>query len=51
MNQARRLRPADPAVSPRFGDVATLLRAPRVPPGPGIDIALVPLVIDGDRFL
>ncbi|HET7879327.1 MAG TPA: agmatinase [Acetobacteraceae bacterium] len=46
MNPARRLRPADPAVSPRFGDVATLLRAPRVPPGPGIDIALVGVPFD-----
>jgi guanidinopropionase len=36
----------DPSVSPRFGDVATLLRAPRVPPGPGIDIALVGVPFD-----
>ncbi|HEY2616389.1 MAG TPA: agmatinase [Acetobacteraceae bacterium] len=46
MNAARRLRPMDPSVSPRFGDVATLLRAPRVPPGPGIDIALVGVPFD-----
>ena len=42
----RRLRPADPAVSPRFGDVATFLRAPRVPLEPGIDIALVGVPFD-----
>jgi guanidinopropionase len=36
----------DPSVSPRFGDVATLLRAPRVPAGPGIDIALVGVPFD-----
>jgi guanidinopropionase len=36
----------DPAVSPRFGDVATLLRAPRVPLEPGIDIALVGVPFD-----
>ena len=41
MNAERRLRPADPSVSPRFGDVATLLRAPRVPLDAGIDLALV----------
>jgi guanidinopropionase len=46
MNPDRRLRPTDPSVSPRFGDVATLLRAPRVPPGPGIDIALVGVPFD-----
>jgi guanidinopropionase len=46
MNTARRLRPLDPSVSPRFGDVATLLRAPRVPPGPDIDIALVGVPFD-----
>jgi guanidinopropionase len=46
MNAERRLRPLDPSVSPRFGDVATLLRAPRVPPGPGIDIALVGVPFD-----
>src|SRR5215831_8660211 len=46
MSPARRLRPADPSVSPRFGDVATLLRAPRVPSGPGIDIALVGVPFD-----
>jgi guanidinopropionase len=46
MNPDRRLRPMDPSVSPRFGDVATLLRAPRVPPGPGIDIALVGVPFD-----
>jgi guanidinopropionase len=42
----RRLRPADPSISPRFGDVATLLRAPRVAPGAGIDIALVGVPFD-----
>jgi guanidinopropionase len=41
-----RLRPLDPSVSPRFGDVATVLRAPRVAPGPGIDIALVGVPFD-----
>ncbi|HME26683.1 MAG TPA: agmatinase, partial [Acetobacteraceae bacterium] len=46
MNAERRLRPLDPSVSPRFGDVATLLRAPRVPPGPDIDIALVGVPFD-----
>jgi guanidinopropionase len=46
MNPDRRLRPTDPSVSPRFGDVATLLRAPRVPAGPGIDIALVGVPFD-----
>jgi guanidinopropionase len=46
MNPDRRLRPMDPSVSPRFGDVATLLRAPRVPPGPGIDIVLVGVPFD-----
>jgi guanidinopropionase len=46
MNPDRRLRPLDPSVSPRFGDVATLLRAPRVPAGPGIDIALVGVPFD-----
>ena len=46
MSSARRLRPQDPSVSPRFGDVATLLRAPRVSPGPGIDIALVGVPFD-----
>ncbi len=46
MNPDRRLRPLDPSVSPRFGDVATLLRAPRVPLGPGIDIALVGVPFD-----
>ena len=46
MNAERRLRPMDPSVSPRFGDVATLLRAPRVPLGPGIDIALVGVPFD-----
>jgi guanidinopropionase len=46
MNAERHLRPMDPSVSPRFGDVATLLRAPRVPPGPGIDIALVGVPFD-----
>src|SRR6185503_14839918 len=46
MNTAHRLRPADPSVSPRFGDVATLLRAPRVPAGPGVDIALVGVPFD-----
>jgi guanidinopropionase len=41
----------DPSVSPRFGDVATLLRAPRVPPGPRIDIALVGVPFDlGTNF-
>jgi guanidinopropionase len=42
----RRLKPADPAISPRFGDVATLLRAPRVPPDSGVDIALVGVPFD-----
>jgi len=46
MNPDRRLRPLDPSVSPRFGDVATLLRAQRVPAGPGIDIALVGVPFD-----
>ena len=46
MSTGRRLRPADPSASPRFGDVATLLRAPRVPPGAGIDIALVGVPFD-----
>jgi guanidinopropionase len=46
MNPDRHLRPMDPSVSPRFGDVATLLRAPRVPPGPGIDIVLVGVPFD-----
>src|SRR5580704_2263580 len=46
MNPDRRLRPADPSVSRRFGDLAKLLRAPRVPPGPGIDIALVGVPFD-----
>jgi guanidinopropionase len=46
MNAQRRLRPADPSVSPRFGDVATLLRAPRVPLEAGIDIALVGVPFD-----
>ena len=46
MNAERRLKPMDPSVSPRFGDVATLLRAPRVPPGPGVDIALVGVPFD-----
>jgi guanidinopropionase len=41
-----RLKPMDPAVSPRFGDVATLLRAPRVPPRAGIHIALVGVPFD-----
>ena len=46
MSAARRLMPADPSVSPRFGDVATLLRAPRVPLDPGVDIALVGVPFD-----
>ena len=46
MTSARNLRPADPAVSPRFGDVATLLRAPRVPLDAGIDIALIGVPFD-----
>jgi guanidinopropionase len=46
MSAERRLRPLDPSVSPRFGDVATLLRAPRMPPGPGIDVALVGVPFD-----
>ena len=46
MSTNRRLKPMDPAVSPRFGDVATLLRAPRVPLGAGIDIALVGVPFD-----
>src|SRR5215470_17674464 len=51
MTDARRLRPLDPSVSPRFGDVATLLRAPRVPLGAGIDISLVGVPFDlGTNF-
>lgn len=51
MSNARSLRPADPAVSPRFGDVATLLRAPRVALEAGIDIALVGVPFDlGTNF-
>jgi guanidinopropionase len=46
MTDTRRLKPMDPSVSPRFGDVATLLRAPRVPVGNGIDIALVGVPFD-----
>jgi guanidinopropionase len=46
MNPARRLRPLDPSVSPRFGDVATLLRAPRMPLDADIDIALVGVPFD-----
>ena len=46
MNPARRLRPLDPSVSPRFGDVATLLRAPRMPLGADINIALVGVPFD-----
>ena len=46
MAEHRRLRPADPSVSPRFGDVATLLRAPRVALEAGIDIALVGVPFD-----
>lgn len=42
----RRLKPMDPSVSPRFGDVATLLRAPRVAPDAGIDIGLVGVPFD-----
>jgi guanidinopropionase len=46
MTANRGLRPMDPSVSPRFGDVATLLRAPRVPLGEGIEIALVGVPFD-----
>src|SRR5580704_19130335 len=46
MAEHRRLRPADPSVSPRFGDVATLLRAPRVALEGGIDVALVGVPFD-----
>lgn len=46
MNSVRRLKPLDPSVSPRFGDVATLLRAPRVPLEAGIDIALIGVPFD-----
>ena len=46
MTDTRRLKPADPSVSPRFGDVATLPRAPRVPAGEGINIALVGVPFD-----
>src|SRR5215469_1182093 len=46
MNSARRLKPLDPSVSPRFGEVATLLRAPRVPLEAGIDIALIGVPFD-----
>jgi guanidinopropionase len=46
MTDTRRLKPMDPSVSPRFGDVATLLRAPRVPVGTGIDIGLVGVPFD-----
>jgi guanidinopropionase len=42
----RHLMPMDPSVSPRFGDVATLLRAPRVGPDAGIDIGLVGVPFD-----
>jgi guanidinopropionase len=35
-----RFRPIDPAVTPRFADVATLLRARRMDPEPGVEIAL-----------
>src|SRR5690554_4510299 len=33
-------QPVDPALTPRFADVATLMRARRVDPQAGIDIAL-----------
>ena len=46
MTDTRRLKPTDPSASPRFGDVATLLRAPRVPAGDEIDIALVGVPFD-----
>jgi guanidinopropionase len=46
MNSVRRLKPLDPSVSPRFGDVATLLRAPRLPLETGIDIALIGVPFD-----
>jgi guanidinopropionase len=46
VNSSRRLKPPDPSISPRFGDVATLLRAPRVPLEPGIDIALTGVPFD-----
>jgi guanidinopropionase len=42
----RHLKPMDPSLSPRFGDVATLLRAPRVPPDGDIDIGLVGVPFD-----
>jgi len=51
MNSERRLRPSDPSVSPRFGDVATLLRAPRVTLETGIDVALIGVPFDlGTNF-
>src|SRR5215472_11733102 len=51
MNSTRHLKPLDPSVSPRFGDVATLLRAPRVPLEAGIDIALIGVPFDlGTNF-
>src|SRR5215472_16293116 len=46
MNSTRHLKPLDPSVSPRFGDVATLLRAPRVPLEAGIEIALIGVPFD-----
>ncbi len=46
MNSVRSLKPLDPSISPRYGDVATLLRAPRVPLEVGIDIALVGVPFD-----
>ena len=46
MNSVRRLKPLDPSISPRYGDVATLLRAPRVPLEAGIDIALIGVPFD-----
>jgi guanidinopropionase len=42
----RHLKPMDPSLSPRFGDVATLLRAPRVAPDAAIDIGLVGVPFD-----
>src|SRR5262249_17404098 len=46
MKAARRLRPMDPAASPRFADVATLLRAPRVTLQAGIDTPLSAVPVD-----
>ena len=42
----RHLKPMDPSLSPRFGDVATFLRVPRVAPDGVIDIGLVGVPFD-----